>query len=50
MYVGGVIWTIAETLKYFIKDTPFNSWSIILLGAGIVLAVINVSVSILKDK
>jgi hypothetical protein len=48
MYVGGLIWTIAETLNYFIKDDPFNVWSIVLLGAGVVVAFANILIGIFK--
>ena len=41
MYVAGVIWTIAETLLYFVKDEPFNHGCLWLLGSGIVIALVN---------
>lgn len=39
--ISGMIWTIAETLMYFIKNTEFNHGCFMLLGSGILLAFAN---------
>ena len=51
MYIGGLIWTIAEALNYYIKDDPFNFGCLWLLGGGIVIAFLNIIVGFFKaDK
>ena len=42
MYIGGVIWAIAEVIFYFGEKDPINFWSVGLLVFGILLAFANI--------
>lgn len=50
MILGGAIWSIAETLMYFIKDNPFNWWSLGLFAAGTIFAIGNFIYAYAKIK
>ena len=48
LYGGGLIWTIIEALNYFIKDAPFNIWSLVLLISGISIMLLNLAIGVIK--
>lgn len=48
LYIGGIIWTIAEALNYYIKGDSFNFLSLVTLGIGIFIAFINILFGIFK--
>lgn len=49
-YGGGAIWGIIEGLKYFIKDQPVNWLFLLPLLGGIVVALLNIILSLFKFR